>query len=260
MDGKQASIWGLKDSQVGMSAIGVSAATHESDTHKLGNAVIHRAVLLESKNGFGVSLGVTINCLPSNEVTGYGEEYCYTVLPDSNNTVPIKLFELSDDNEDGHRWRKEYPKYNANNLQKQGVLDTSDCSYVFVHDHHPAIALLRANKDLLGSDIDNQQKIDNEWYKVQKETFATCCNTLLHKVLPSVNRNDLNNFSVELHRIGTRDWLDLLDGDDALASFVPPIGATAEQISELETKHLERFCEQRCAYHARLEITYEIQP
>lgn len=142
-------------------------------------------------------------------MTGFGEAYCYTVLPESNNTVPIKLFEATDESEEGHRWRSQYPKYNASNLEKHGVLETTDCAYVFVHQNHPAVALLRANKDLLGSDIDKQQKIDNEWYKVQKETFATCCNTLRHKVLSKVSTKNLNDFSVELHRIGTRDWLDL---------------------------------------------------
>lgn len=50
------------------------------------------------------------------------------------------------------------------------------------------------------------------------------------------------------------------DGEDALASFKAPVGATPEQVAELETKHLEEFCEQRCAYHARLEVTFEINP
>lgn len=65
--------------------------------------------------------------------------------------------------------RKEYPKYKKANLEKHGVLETGDLAYLFVHQMHPAIALLRANKDLLGSDIDSQQKIDNEWYKVCKD-------------------------------------------------------------------------------------------
>ncbi len=45
-----------------------------------------------------------------------------------------------------------------------------------------------------------------------------------------------------------------------MASFKAPVGATPEQVAELETKHLEEFCEQRCAYHARLEVTFEINP
>ena len=60
--------------------------------------------------------------------------------------------------------------------------------------------------------------------------------------------------------MGTRDWLDLQEGEEALASFRPPPGATSEEIADLEAKHLEEFCEQKCSYHARLEITFEVQP
>lgn len=75
-----------------------------------------------------------------------------------------------------------------------------------------------------------------------------------------VASKNMNDFSVELNRIGTRDWLDLQDGEDAMSSFRPPMGISADRLAALEAKHLENFCEQRCAYHARLEVTFEIQP
>ena len=50
------------------------------------------------------------------------------------------------------------------------------------------------------------------------------------------------------------------DGEDALASFVPPLDASPEEVKKLEAKHLENFCEQRCSYHARLEVVFEVQP
>lgn len=96
--------------------------------------------------------------------------------------------------------------------------------------------------------------------QIQKETFATVCNTLRSRVLNKVPSKNLNDFAVELHRIGTRDWLDLQDGEDALASFAAPANATPEERQRLEARHLEDFCEQRCSYHARLEITFEVQP
>lgn len=69
---------------------------------------------------------------------------------------------------------------------------------------------------------------------------------------------DLNNFSLELHRIGTSDWMDLQEGDDALASFVAPKNCTNADVAKLEAKHLENFLQKRCSYHARLEITFEV--
>ena len=38
-------------------------------------------------------------------------------------------------------------------------MDVAGCPYVFVSQGHPAINLLRANSELLGSDIDTMAKI-----------------------------------------------------------------------------------------------------
>ena len=119
--------------------------------------------VIEQASTFGVPIGVLINCLPNHEMTASGESFCYTVLPNSVNTVPLELFQASDDCEESLRWKQEYPKYNASNLETEGVMEMSNSSYYFVHENHPAITLLRANKDLLCTDIDKQTKIDNEW-------------------------------------------------------------------------------------------------
>ena len=117
--------------------------------------------------------------------------------------------QAAEDCEESLRWKQEYPQYNASNLEKEGVLEMPNSSYYFVHENHPAITLLRANKDLLITDIDIQKKIANEYYKVQKQTMATCCNTLRNKVLAKLTMADLGQFRMEIKRIGTTDWLDL---------------------------------------------------
>ena len=65
--------------------------------------------------------------------------------------------------EEGNQWRKDYPKYNATNIETEGVLEVQNCPYVFVHQDHPVISLLRHNASLIGCNIDAQPKIDNEW-------------------------------------------------------------------------------------------------
>lgn len=162
---------------VGGSASSSSMLTHVSATHALSNAVVKRAVLIEHKSTFRIPLGVSISCLPSTEMTGFGEAFCYTVLPESTNNVPLSLYEASDEGDEGAKWRRDYPKYHSGNLETHGTLDAKDCIYTFVHKHHPAIALLRGNKELLGCDIDKQAMIDDEWYKVQQAHF--CCGLLL---------------------------------------------------------------------------------
>ena len=104
VDGKQTTIWGLQDIAGGMG--GDASATHASATHALSNAIVKSAILLEHKSTFKVPLGISISCLPSNEMTGFGEAYCYTVLPESTNTVPTKLYEAGEETEEGNRWRK----------------------------------------------------------------------------------------------------------------------------------------------------------
>lgn len=71
-------------------------ASASSSIHCLGSATIHRAVLLEHKSTFKVPLGISISCLPSNEMTNTGEGYCYTVLPESTNNTPLTLYEHSE--------------------------------------------------------------------------------------------------------------------------------------------------------------------
>lgn len=140
MEGRQAAIWGIQELGGGMGSsdgmgsscqnniqsnmqsgmnnnnnntdcMGASSSTsstlhtHNSATHVLGNAVVLRAKILQEKCTFKVPIGVTVSCLPSNETTASGESYCYTVLPESTSSVPIVLFESSEENENGNRWR-----------------------------------------------------------------------------------------------------------------------------------------------------------
>jgi hypothetical protein len=242
VEGKQSTIWGIQDILGSSSSIpacfptssglegmnggqkqggagmgmmpgatvgNVDATTHTSANNILASAKVKEVHLLEHKSTFKVPVGVIINCLPSHEMTAAGEAFCYTVLPESTNTVPLKLFQACEDNEESLRWKQEYPNYNAANLETEGVLEYSNSAFYFVHEGHPVITLLRANKDILRTDIDEQKMVANEWYKVLKQTFATCCNTLRNKVLSKLPITDLGKFSIELRRLGTRDWLDL---------------------------------------------------
>jgi hypothetical protein len=85
----------------------------------------------------------------------------------------------------------------------------NNTSYYLVHEAHPAIALILANKDLLGANFDENKKVDSEYYKVEMTTMASCCNVLRNKVLANMPISDLGKFSFEVRRLGTRDWLDL---------------------------------------------------
>jgi hypothetical protein len=116
------------------------------------------------------------------------------------------------------------------------------------------------NADLLGSNIDEHQLLDGQWYKVTKQVFATCCNSLRNKVLSRVATRDLNQFSVQLHRLGEQDWAELGDGTELLSDFVHHPDWTADQAKVAEAKYIETMLKKPCTYAARIEVEYEIQP
>lgn len=112
----------------------------------LQNATITGATVLQSYSTFPVALGVSISCLPKNEVVETGEKYTFTTLPNTSINHPYVLYEAAEEHEEARRWTALYPAFNSNNLEEQDVLTINNCPFVFVHENHPVIELLRLNK------------------------------------------------------------------------------------------------------------------
>ena len=164
MQGTQAGVWRpVEGMQLKVFGMG-SDADAQIATNQLRTALIHEVKLLEHRSTFPVPMGVNIECVPSNEKTDMGDGYAYTVLPHSSINTPHVLYQCEVDAEEGNQWRKEFPKYTAANIDSEGVLDVQACPYVFVNQDHPVTALLRLNSHLIGCNIDDQTKIDGEWY------------------------------------------------------------------------------------------------
>ena len=126
------------------------------------------------------------------------------------------------------------------------MLNVENNPWVFVHETHPVIALLRHNASLIGCKIDEQPKIDHEWYKVSRQVLSACCQTLRTKVLSKVTCHDLNLFQVQVRRLNAETWDDM--NDQGVAHC---IGPTKEDGAEFLTTPY--------SYMARLQIKYEIQ-
>ena len=77
----------------------------------------------------------------------------------SNISTQHTIYKCDVGAEEGHQWRKEYPNYTSSNLENEGVLEVANCAYVFVHQGHPIISLLRANASLIGCNIDEQVRL-----------------------------------------------------------------------------------------------------
>ena len=264
LSGPQAATWhpgeGMAPVVFGPMEHEVLNADHNSATNCLRNAVIKKATILESRSTFPVPLGVSISCLPSDEVTFSGEKYAYTVLPLTSSTTPNHIFEAKITTQDSEQWTRNYRQYNSSNLETHNVLEVQKCPYLFVHEDHPVIELLRINKELLANDIDGQQKIDDQWYKVTRQVFNSCCQTLRNRVLTRLNTRDLNAFSVQLHKLNGVEWGDIGSGDEALTEFKVKPEWDQEKINAEKTIHLKNFLESPYSYMARLELVYELQP
>lgn len=264
LKGPQAGVWKPVDGKhvdvFGVHLFEGSCMDHAAVSNALRNAIILKVRFLEQKSTFPVPLGIHMSCVPPEEVTDTGEKFVASVLPMSTNTTPLTVFETDASSTEGIEWRKQYPSYNASNLESWGVMEVKNCPYVFVHKSHPMIALLRVNKNLLGADIDSQEMMDNQWYKVTRQVMSSCCNMLRNKVLSRVSTRDLNQFSIQLHRLNELDWADPGDGTEFLADFIPNPQWSDEEAKLNEARYMETVVRKPCTYSARIEIEYEIQP
>jgi len=71
-----------------------------------------------------------------------------------------------------------------------------ECPWIFVHENHPVINLLRINKHLVGVDVDDQPKMEGQWHKVTQSLFDSSCDTIKTRILSKLETKDLNELSV----------------------------------------------------------------
>lgn len=249
VDGKQSKVFG---------ALGENMDAQLA-TNQLRTALIHEVTLLEHKSSFPIGLGVKINCIPASEYTDLGQSYAYTVLPLGINTSAQAIYKCDASATSTQNWRNEYPKWNNTNLEKEGVMEVANCPYVFVSQDHPIIALLRSNSSLIGCDIDEQPRIDNEWFKVTRQVLAACCQTLRTKVLSKISTNDMNTMQIQLERLYADGWDDVNDHNVPMQGFIANPLWTAEEHETAKRQHLQRFLSTPYSYMARVQIKYEVQ-
>ena len=248
MAGPSGACWRLLDGkQIGVFGVGGEIDTQVA-TNQLSTAHIHEITVLQDRSTFPVPLGVRINCIPGSEVTDLGDRFAYTVLPLTQNSVGQTVYQCEIGSEEGLQWRKDFPKWTHSNLETEGVLNVENNPWVFVHQDHPVIAILRHNEGLVGCKIDDQPKIDQEWFKVTRQVLQACCDTLRTKVLQKVQSHDLNTLQLQLVRLNAENW------DD-----VNELGAVLSSAS-LTSEDATVFLTTPYSYTARVLIKYEIQP
>jgi hypothetical protein len=235
-----------------------SGMNPEEQVDLIRNGLIKSVTLKEAQSTFPCALGVTISCVPPNEVTDLGERYAYCVLPKSTLTAPQVIYTGDSSMQENATWRQQYGKWNKANLEQEGVIAIPNQPFLFVHQTHPAIGMLRYNMDMIGCDVDKMPKMDGQWYKITRQVMTTCCNALRTQVLNKVQTQDMNMFSLQLHRLNAETWDELGDGTVALQDFKIKSKWSPEDIDREKKHHLEQFMKNKYQYIARLEIEYEV--
>jgi hypothetical protein len=230
----------------------------DKHVNMIRNGLIKSVTLKEAQSTFPCALGVSMSCVPSNEVTDLGEKYAYCVLPNSNITSPQVIFTCDASMQENATWRERYGKWNKSNLESEGTIPIPNQSYLFVHQTHPIIGLLRHNSELIGCDVDKMPKMDGQWFKITRQVMSECCNTLRTQVLNKVHTQDMNMFSLQLHRLNAETWDDLGDGTVALQGFKIKSKWSPEETESEKKHHLQQFMTNKYQYMARLEIEYEV--
>lgn len=248
--GKFGDVFGISEIFETQADIGATAAV-------LQNAVLHKITILEQKNDFPVSLGVSISSIPSEETTKTGHKYAITSMAKTYNPTPCTVFSAEEASGEGIEFRSRYPQYNTTNLEKHGVLEVQGQSFLFVSQHHPVVELLANNAEMLNAKITDQPLIDGEWYKITKQVMSTCCGILRNKVLNKVSTRDLNNFAIQIHRLGHKDWIGCTNNDELLSHIPDHVHMSA--VGTDITAHLSGLQKRPYSYTVRLEVQYECQ-
>jgi hypothetical protein len=235
-----------------------SGMNPEEQVDLIRNGLIRSVTLKEAQSTFPCALGVTISCVPPNEVTDLGDRYAYTVLPNSTLTSPQVVFTSESSLQENSAWRQQYSKWNKQNLEKEGVIDIPNQPFYFVHMNHPIIGLLRHNQEMLNQKVDDMPLVDKQWFKLSRQVVNECCKTLRQQVLNRVHTQDMNMFSLQLHRLNADTWDDLGDGTVSLQGFCPKAKWSPEEFEAHKEHHLRGFVTNSYQYMARLEIEYEV--
>jgi hypothetical protein len=237
-----------------------SDADPAEQTNSIRNGLIRSMTIVEQHSTFPCTLGVSVSCIPPSEVTDMGDKYAYTVLPNSRISSPQAVYVSDASIQENLAWRQQYSKWNRSNLETEGIIDVPGQPYQFVHMDHPAIGLLRHNQEMIGCDVDKMTMIDGRFFKLSRQIIASCCNTVRTQILSKMMTQDMNMFSMQLHRVGAEAWDDFGDGTTALEGFRVKSKWTPEEHEREKEHHLRQFVTTPYHYIARLQIEYEVPP
>lgn len=80
-------------------------------------------------------------------------------------------------------WDSKYSEYNESNMRTLNVFECAHEHHVYVDKNHPAVDLLRCNKEIVGVNVDQLPLMDGRFLKMSKNIFEACCETIVSQVM-----------------------------------------------------------------------------
>lgn len=121
----------------------------------------------------------------------------------------MDVFAASGDTDLGVQWMQEFPNYTKDNIRNYQVMRLNGATYYFVHESHPVISLLYHNQDKLGTRIEESDKVNGQWYRIDCHVFEDSCDTLETDVFSKTPQvYDLTKLMIRLRRPDNKRWMD----------------------------------------------------
>ena len=207
------------------------------------NQVVFRNVTLKQvSSSFPVALGVRMTGVEGNVFSGTGESYAHVVFPHTNWTGREVLL-TSERGDAADAFREGFPGFNEANLRVVGIGDMHGEPFVFVDARHPLISMIRENQHLLQSNVDDAERVDGRYLKVDRNVYDICMTQLENQLKLEVPNVDCTQFNISLHRLNGVPWdhRDSVLCESAVSDDVEAALATrhhAKFLMEIEFSHL----------------------
>lgn len=197
-------------------------------------SILQQVKLLSVQNTFPVSLGVNLTGVDGNVFSHKGDKFAEIVFPHTNWHGEKVLSQ--NDVRSTNNFKARYPDYTGVSLREKGIVVIPGKDYKYVAVDHPVVDMMRANSDMLQSNIDDQLTIDGQWKKVDDEVYELCMSQLEKQLENDIPASDLNNFMVSAEKVGGgQKWNNTND-------MIIPIGSNIEEQMD-KTHHLKLMLE-----------------
>lgn len=172
----------------------------------LKNALLIGMEIKKMDSNFPCEIGVKIDGAKGNYYMANGERFAYHVFPQEK-SYNLNEVVVTTNPYINSEYLRAFPGMTGDKLT-QNIISVPNENYCYVDQRHPVIEMIKENKETLQLDIDDDDLVDERFFKVNSSVVENCIDRLkdeLHDNLPLI---DLTDFKVSIQRPYNCDWDD----------------------------------------------------